>query len=94
MQGEKAIVRLSYLVGNFLLDLVFQVSGRFLSTSNPLSAPKFFNNPEDAVKDIPNGAKVLVGGEADQDPTILFMSHNSGMKNLSLGPAYFDHVPK
>ena len=32
------------------------------STSSSLNTPKFYSDPEDAVKDIPDGAKVLVGG--------------------------------
>lgn len=36
---------------------------RPLSTSVPLRGAKFYENAEEAVKDIPDGSKLLVGGE-------------------------------
>jgi len=35
---------------------------RSFSTSNHLFAPQFLNSAEDALKDVPNGSKLLVGG--------------------------------
>lgn len=37
---------------------------RLIHTTSSWSSPaKFYDNPADAVKDIPDGAKILVGGE-------------------------------
>lgn len=41
---------------------MFQISGCFFSTSCHRNT-KFYTDPVEAVKDIPNGATILVGGK-------------------------------
>jgi len=50
--------RLLWSVKNQNLDL----TARAFSTGNQLLAPHFFNSPDDAIKDIPSGSKLLLGG--------------------------------
>lgn len=51
-----------------------QTCGCYFSTSNQRSS-QFYSDPFEAVKDIPNGATVLVGGETviyRVNPKVLF----------------------
>jgi len=40
----------------------FDLTPRAFSTCNQLLAPNFYNSPEEAIKDIPSGSKLLMGG--------------------------------
>lgn len=72
---------------------------RCLSTSPPLLAPQFLSSPEEALKEVPHGAKLLVGGfglcgipenliqgllkSGVKDLTVV--SNNAGVDNFGLG---------
>ena len=62
---------LKYILYNFtigyecfscIFSICLQAASYQFSTSSALKAAKFYDSAEDAVRDIPNGAKLLVGG--------------------------------
>jgi len=74
---------------------------RYLSTSQPLAAPTFYTNADDAVADIPSGSKLLVGGfglcgipenlingllkRGDSCSDLTAVSNNAGVDDFGLG---------
>ncbi|ODM95359.1 Succinyl-CoA:3-ketoacid coenzyme A transferase 1, mitochondrial [Orchesella cincta] len=71
-------------------SILARVLASSLHTTAPVHAAKFYDNPADAVKDIPNGAKLLVG-EPDlwaagvEGKRLDLVSNNAGVDNFGLG---------
>lgn len=63
-----------------MLNCFLQTCGCYFSTSNQRSS-QFYTDPFEAVKDIPNGATVLVGGDTDLKKEILLCCLETAWKS-------------